>query len=395
MCKPKRFIDLYIPITVCNLRCAYCYVAQQELFDVQPHPLVYTPEHIANSLNIERLGGVCCFNICGGGETMMPVYFNDIIREILKQGHYVMVVTNGTISKRFDEILETFPNEYLERLFFKFSFQYLELKRLNLTDTFFENVLKVKNSPCSFSLELAASDDFVEHIKDIKEISLKYAGALPHVTVLRDDRIEGRPILTKYPMKEYKKIWSQFNSDMFKLRLSLWGKKRKEFCYAGDWSACLNLETGELRQCNSGKTLQNVFCNQNEPIKFCAVGNNCAEEHCFISHAWLTFGDIPNLRCPEFIYMRNRKTSNGDEWVKPKFKEFLSHKLKETNKQYTREQKRTANKFSRLTANKANSFAETIFSVRNQYSNNIKRKVVTIMGITLKFKKPSKTSGGG
>ena len=308
----------------------------------------------------------------------MPKYFNDVIREILAQGHYIMVVTNGTISKRFDEILSSFPTDYLERLFFKFSFQYLELKRLNLLDVFFDNVLKVKNSPSSFSLELAASDDFIEHIEDIKEIALERAGAVPHVTVLRDDRIKGRPILTKYPMEEYKKIWSQFDSDMFKLRLSLWGKKRKEFCYAGDWSACLNLDSGEWRQCNTGKPLQNIFINPNEPIKYCAIGKNCQEEHCFISHAWLTFGDIPELNVVPFINMRNRKTINGEEWVKPKFKEFLSHKLKETNRLYTRKEKAAANKFSQPRETKT--FLQKIFSVKNMYKNGVKNKILTILG---------------
>lgn len=36
--KIKRYIDCYVPITTCNLRCSYCYVAQQGLFkQAVPH----------------------------------------------------------------------------------------------------------------------------------------------------------------------------------------------------------------------------------------------------------------------------------------------------------------------------------------------------------------------
>ena len=200
--------------------------------------------------------------------------------------------------------------------------------------------------------------------------------------MLRDDRIEGRPILTKYNNRDYQKIWNQFDSDMFKLRLSLWGKKRKEFCYAGDWSGCVNLESGELRQCNSGKFLQNILENPEEPIRFCAVGNNCPEKHCYISHAWLTFGDIPELNVVPFINMRNRLADDGSEWVKPKFKEFLSHKLKETNNLYTKQEKKNANKFSVL--KKKNNFFKNIFSVKNVYIEGNKKKIVTFLGIKFK-----------
>ena len=64
----------------------------------------------------------------------------EIIKEILKQGHYVNITTNGTVSKRFDEIINTIPKEDLKRLHFAFSFHYIELINTNNIDVFIENV---------------------------------------------------------------------------------------------------------------------------------------------------------------------------------------------------------------------------------------------------------------
>lgn len=33
MDKIKRFIDCYVPVTTCTLRCHYCYITHHRLFD--------------------------------------------------------------------------------------------------------------------------------------------------------------------------------------------------------------------------------------------------------------------------------------------------------------------------------------------------------------------------
>ena len=125
----KRFIDIYIPVTSCNLKCHYCYIAKSCRRGIATPKLNYTPEYIGKALSKERLGGTVLFNMCAWGETMLMPELVDIVREILKQGHYIWIVTNGLITKRFDEMLEQYPREYLERLAFKFSFHYLELQQ--------------------------------------------------------------------------------------------------------------------------------------------------------------------------------------------------------------------------------------------------------------------------
>ena len=63
------------------------------------------------------------FNICATGETLIPNEVVEYTRAILAQGHYVMIVTNGLLKKRFEEFSE-FPESYRKRLFFKISFHY-------------------------------------------------------------------------------------------------------------------------------------------------------------------------------------------------------------------------------------------------------------------------------
>ena len=139
MDKLKRFIDVAVPVQTCNLRCKYCYIAQEKKFlEALPY-FMYDAKTIGKALSKERLGGVCHLNLCGGGETLLPPQMTEIITELLKEGHYIAIVTNGTITKRFEELCEL-PLEMRKRLLFKFSFHYLELKRLNMFDKFWSNV---------------------------------------------------------------------------------------------------------------------------------------------------------------------------------------------------------------------------------------------------------------
>ena len=115
----KRFIDGYVPVTSCTLRCHYCYITHQRLFDTKLPKFRYDAAFIRKALSKDRLGGTCLINLCGGGETLLPAEVVGYTKALLEEGHYVMIVTNATCSKRFDEIAQ-FPKELRERLFFKF-----------------------------------------------------------------------------------------------------------------------------------------------------------------------------------------------------------------------------------------------------------------------------------
>lgn len=333
MDKIVKFIDCYIPITYCNLQCKYCYIKQSDKFQNKIPGFRYSAEYIGKALSQKRLGGICHINLCGGGETLIPQEITGIIEELLKQGHYLFVVTNGTLSKRFDEILNL-DQKLLRHLGFKFSFHYDELICKNLMDTFFENVKKVQKAGCSFSIELTPHDEIIDERKQIINKCIKEVGAACHVTVARKDNYATKPILTNLSKKEYFDTWSVFKSKLFKFKMSTFNKKRNEFCYAGEWSLYVNLGSGVARQCYCSNFEQNIFENIDKPLKFLAIGNNCKEAHCYNSHAFLTLGLIPNLKTPTYASLRNRKTNRG-EWLNSDMKQVLSQKLYKNNRKRT------------------------------------------------------------
>lgn len=328
----KRFIDILIPSPTCNLACHYCYIPQ-ETKQKKASPFCYKPEYIGQALSKRRLGGICHFNICAWGETLIPTQVIAITKEILKQGHYVMLVTNGTLSERFYQFSK-FPIELKNRLGFKFSFHYLELMKRGMLDVFFNNVDLVKKSGMSFSIELVPSDELEPYIEDVKKICKKNVGALPHLTIPRDMTVPEIVLRSKYSMIEFAKKWKSFNSDLFKFKRSTWAIKRKEYCYAGVWSGLLDVGNGNFTACYCNNITQNIFENLKKPIKFVAVGKDCKLPHCYNSHALLGLGNIPEIR-GIYAKMRNRKNENdGSEWLNPKMKLFLSHRLENYNKQF-------------------------------------------------------------
>lgn len=328
--KIKRFIDCGINTFSCNLRCHYCYVAQNYVFTRENPTFKHPAELVGKALSKERLGGTCLFNLCATGETLMPQVTLDYTKAILEQGHYVMIVTNATITKRFKEIAE-WPEELRRHLFFKVSFHYLELKRLKMFDKFFSNIELIKQMGASFTLEITPSDELIPHIEDIKKMSMEKVGALPHITIARDESNPKFPMLTKLSKEEYIHTWGDnFHSALFDFKMKIFGVKRNEYCYAGNWSATLNLQTGTLKQCYCTNFFTNIYRNVEKPIKWVEIGK-CKAPHCHNGHAFLAFGAIPELETPYFAELRNRVCADGSEWLNEDMKQMFSSKLIESN----------------------------------------------------------------
>lgn len=330
--KIKRYLDCAIPAEACNLRCHYCYITQKRKFNNKITPLGHSAAEIRTALSKSRLGGTCLINLCASGETLLPEETLNIIYALLEEGHFVMVVTNGTLTKKF-EIISIWPKEFLERLFFKFSFHFLEFKRLNLFDIFFNNVNLMKASGASFTVELTPTDELIPYIDEIKSMSMEKLGAYPHVTIARDDRTAGIEVLSNYSLKEYVKIWSIFQSDLLDFKSTIFQKKRREFCYAGDWTLFVDLGSGNITPCNCHKPMGNIY-DITKPINFSAI-NHCLLPHCFNGHSWIVLGDIPDIQTPTYAELRNRICSDGTEWLQPRMKAFFSTKLKDSNKKYS------------------------------------------------------------
>ena len=309
--KIKRLINCFIPVSVCNFECSYCYVPQCEgrKKNIMPNFRLAADE-ISRALSAERLGGACFMNICGDGETLIPKEVPGIIKALLREGHVIEVVTNGTLTDRFNEIFDCEP------------------------ELLWENVDNARNHGCSITVELTPHDELLPLIEDIKKDCMEHVGALCHVTTAFNYQKEFE-LLTSLSREEYLKAWGSFNSPMFEFKMSVLGKKRCEYCYAGEFLMSVDLASGIAKQCYCGRQ-QNIYDSLNKPLKWNAIGKHCVYPMCFNAHALMVFGAIPELATNvHYTDMRNRICKDGSEWLQPVVKEAFESKFIESNKKYS------------------------------------------------------------
>ena len=341
MDKVKRFIECLIPVTACNLKCSYCYVIQRHNRKGRMAELKYSPEQIGRALRQERWGGVCYFSICGSGETTLQKGLEDIVYQILLQGHYVNITTNGTVTGRIRAILDR-AAPFAERLHFAFSFHYLELKQRELVDIFFENIEMVRNAGASFMVQFNLCDEYIPYLEEMKELCVRHTGAMPQIAATRKEGegLKKIELLTSRSEKEYRRLGEEFDSPLFGFTMKNFNVKRKEFCYAGDWTAILDLSTGIMRRCYSSYLYQDIFKDPEEKIRFLAMGNCCGSPFCMNSSHFMSLGVIPSLETPSYAELRDRPEAG---WYTSGMKRFLSSKLGESSEEYSPAQKRISN----------------------------------------------------
>lgn len=317
----EKFIGLHFKVGVCNLKCSYCYVGQQgnRMLDIP-----YSLEEIGRAFSKKRLGGICFINICSDGETLIHPMMPEIIETFLKEGHYVLVVTNAVLTNRIKECINC--DSDVRKLFFKVSFHYEEMKKLKLLDIFYENLRIIKNSPCSFTVEYITSDETLKIIDEFKKECLDKMGALPQLNMPREERACNLGVLSKDTWKNYINKWdnTEFDSEFWSFRKQVFGKKYKEFCYAGQRSIWVNMGNGFSYQCYDLPPLQNFMGEINKPVKWMAVGNNCPQAHCYVAYSNMTLGTVNFQDCisykPTYYVIRNRVCTDGTEWIKPTYK---------------------------------------------------------------------------
>lgn len=339
----KKYIDCYIPTETCNFKCHYCYIAKQGKFKNKLVNFKYSTSFIREALSKERLGGTCLLNLCAGGETLLSQDVLSLMKELLTEGHYLTVVTNGSLKKRFEEI-SMWDTSIKKHIMFKFSFHYLELKRLNMMNVFFDNVRLMRDNGCSISVEITPNDELIPYIDEIKKLCIHELGALPHITIARDDCTKDIRHLSNLSFDEFYKVWSVFNSKLLDFKYLIFYKKRTEFCYAGFWSLYLNISTGELKQCIYGNHLGNIYEDIKKPFPMSAVGNKCEYPHCYNGHSYLTLGVIPDIKTPSLLEMRDRVYSKNQHWIKSEFAEFIGQQFADNNELFTDVQKAEHNK---------------------------------------------------
>ena len=334
--KIHRFIDLNITgTTSCNFHCEYCYVWRRQGFQGECKLSNKKVEELVHALSLNRTGGVCFINMCARGETLLADGIFKLIGGLLEEGHFVSIVTNATITKQINDIL-SLPDELLERLFFKISFHYKELKRLSMFDLFWNNVKNIKESSCSFTLEVTPGDGTEELIEEMKMMCFeKMEGALPQISFTRDSKKSGYDLLSNHTIEEYRGIWDQFDSKMFTLKSEWYGVNMNKYnCYAGVWSYLVDAVTGDVKACYQQPPIGNIFDNSKDGFPVKSVGKDCAIAYCFNNHAFLAWGNIPEIKCNTYLDMRDRVNLSGKHWVKEPMYSFMTQKLQDNNFEY-------------------------------------------------------------
>lgn len=324
----RRFIECLIPNSTCNLKCSYCYLIQEGRRKQDPGFYHYSPQVIGKALSKARLGGVSLISMTAQGETLLSKELPEITVEILRQGHFVNITTNGTASCKLDKLLEATAG-YHSHLHFSFSFHFVELRNKNLLGIFFENIKKVRAAGCSFLLQINLVDEYIPFWDEIKRLSLCNVGALPQVALTRDESNNTYRPLTSLEFSDYMKIGCEMNSPLFDFTCQNFMVKRKEFCYAGYWSATLDMATGVLTGCYGGGFRRNIFENPDAPIPFTPIGKNCPHRFCFNSSHFLSQGCIPSLLpLPSYGQLRNREDAG---WYTNTMRDFLYKQFEDVN----------------------------------------------------------------
>ncbi len=335
----KKVILFRVPMSVCNFRCQYCYLSQRdESFQGERPPMRYTPEQIAYALRQERVGGACFINICADGETLLVQDLDRIVHALLAEGHYVEIVTNLSLKRYLKPFLQMEPN-LLKHLEFKCSFHYLELKKRGLLDSFADNVRAVRQAGASANIEITPHDELIPYIDEIKAFSMEHFGALPHITIARDDRTKQIKRLTALPVDTFTQTWGAFDSAFFDYKSRIFGVRQKQFCYAGKWSLYIDLTTGDATPCYCGSSVKNVFAHPDEPFPEAPVGR-CRLPHCYNGHALLTLGLIPDAQAPGYGDLRDRTREDGSHWLQDEMRAFMDTKLADANERLPRAQER-------------------------------------------------------
>lgn len=366
----KKFIEVFVPGTSCNLKCHYCYLAQVGVSTNQRSHFCFSDEQMRRSIRKERLGGACLFNICADGETMLEPRTMSFIHGLVEEGHYVNIVTNATLTSRFDEIF-SWPEDQRRNINFLASFHYLELKRLGLLDTYFNNLRRAKQSGCSSIPSIVQCEEYIPHYEEIKNLFLQNLGFLPHPIKYRDDTSADFHLKTTRSSEEYFNLGiDTFHSTLFALEKETYEKHISSFCYAGDWFFYLNLCTGDMQACYAQPIMGNLFQDPDKKLNFLAIGNHCKVSYCYNGVSRIPLGLIPEYRCGYYWQYQQCLGPDGTSSFSEYFKLVTGTKLYETNQEYTPEKKFKANQIYEKNAERL---------LRKESLANVKKKVFAKM----------------
>ena len=321
----KKYIGIDIPAYGCNLGCTYCYLEDKTIGRGSFPPLKSSVDYIRYRLNKESIGRSALIGLCGSGETMLADQFEELCIALLKEGHYLIIVTNGLCTDKIEKLIKN-AGEYARHLIFKMSFHYLELKNKNLLRKYANSIQIIDGSEASYTVELMPHDEIINEIPKIMEYSMEVFGALPQLTIGRNEHDE-RKLLTNLPIDKYVEVWGVFDSEMFNLKIKYYMMHGMN-CNAGRDSFFIDLSTGNIRRCLFAEN-KGDFYDDCLSLDFDRVGDTCPLNYCFNCHAYVTIGLLPDFESPTLAQIRDRKKIDGKHWLKDDARRFMNSRIQE------------------------------------------------------------------
>jgi hypothetical protein len=100
---------------------------------------------------------------------------------------------------------------------------------------------------------------------------------------------------------------------------------------AGEYSFYIDLLSGNIMKCLRQPVIDNLYNWDEKLLSYSPVGNDCDLPYCYNNHAYLTLGVVPGIKTVSFAEVRDRKTVQGDHWLKPEMFQFMNQKIHDNN----------------------------------------------------------------
>lgn len=299
----QKEITVYVPGNLCNMRCSYCYVSECLMQGHEEKPCFQYPmEHMIKAFRPERIGGLAYFVVIGAGETLLVPEVVPFVKGLLQMGHVVEVVTNNTVDKNIDALLEA-PKEDLARLIIKCSLHWKELVRLKKVDSYFASIRKIVAAGASSYPFVVICDEYMDVLDEICDTCKRELGVLPHCTpcVTTENRAEflrgGTAVTSPSCTPEFVEwIDNKFHSKIFTEAVKFLDVDvQKIFCYAGKHAFGVGMQNGHVVKCHNVDTKYNFFENIDEPFECEYVGCECGVATCSLQYGLFSQGMVPEV----------------------------------------------------------------------------------------------------
>lgn len=236
--------------------------------------------------------------VIGSAETLLVEPIIPFVHGLLGYGHIVTIVTNATLTERIKELVNV-REEYRKNLIVKASLHYLELKKRNLLNVYFDNLKYIIESGVSCYPFITISEEYLPYIDEISENCQAFLGIKPQcspcIEVNDSDSIwyhsRFKPEITDELLKKLDNAFdTRIFSEIVKNREL---NPQEHFCYAGLWSFGVDFATGKMSKCHNVPLEKNFYEDKELELKE-PIACSCGIESCCLQYNFFAEGLIPD-----------------------------------------------------------------------------------------------------